>query len=136
MNIKTLVSQLTLLLLFSFSYIISSAQAPTVEQWDKTFGGNDDDEPYSLQQTSDGGYIMGGYSLSNKSDDKAEDSKGSYDYWIVKVDGNGTKQWDKTFGGSNDDVLRSLRQTSDGGYIAGGFSSSGSSSNKTDNSKG
>src|SRR5690349_5289215 len=100
MNTKTLVSQLMLLLLFSFSYIISSAQTPTVKQWDKTLGGSDDDEPYSLQQTSDGGYIMGGYSASNSGGNKTANSKGGYDYWIVKVDSNGNEQWDKTYGGN------------------------------------
>src|SRR4051812_38216832 len=98
MNIKSLVSQLTLLVFFSFFYAISSAQAPAVKQWDKTYGGNDDDEPYSLKQTSDGGYIVGGYSSSNISGNKTENSKGAYDYWIVKMDGSGNKQWDKTYG--------------------------------------
>src|SRR3954447_17093120 len=98
MKTKTLVS-LLILLLFSFSYTISSAQAPPVKQWDKTFGGNDDDEPYALQQTSDGGYIMGGYSASNRSSNKSDNSRGGYDYWVVKVDASGNKQWDKTFGG-------------------------------------
>src|SRR3954467_1571737 len=110
MNIKTLASQFLLLLLFSFSYIISSAQAPPVKQWDKTFGGNDDDEPYSLQPTSDGGYIMGGYSASNRSSNKTDNSNGGYDYWIVKADASGNKQWDKTYGGSNNDYLYSLQQ--------------------------
>jgi hypothetical protein len=131
MNIQTLVSKLLLLLSFSFAYIISSAQAPPVKQWDKTFGGNDDDEPYVFQQTSDGGYILGGYSSSNKSSNKTENSKGGYDYWIIKVDGSGAKQWDKTFGGNDGDYLVSLQQTADGGYILGGYSLSNSSGDKT-----
>ncbi len=136
MNIKTLVRQLMLLLFFSFFYVISSAQAPAVKQWDKTYGGNDDDEPYSLKQTTDGGYILGGYSSSNISGNKTENSKGAYDYWIVKMDGSGNKQWDKTYGGSDEDYLVSLQQTTDGGYILGGYSLSNSSGDKTANSKG
>ena len=72
------------------------AQNPLVRQWDSRFGGSKEDYIYCLQQTSDGGYILGGKSISNSSGDKTDDSWGSNDYWIVKVDscwaaGNGTK---------------------------------------------
>jgi hypothetical protein len=135
MNTTTPLRQLMLLLLL-FSYTLLSAQAPPVKQWDKTFGGNNDDELFSLQQTSDGGYILGGWSISDSSGDKTENSRGNYDYWIVKVDADGTKQWDKTFGGNSDDELYSLQQTTDGGYILGGYSFSDSSGDKTENSRG
>ena len=77
----------------------------------------------SLQQTTDGGYILGGYSFSGINGDKTESKRGLYDYWVVKIDANGVKQWDKRFGGTDDDQLRCLQQTTDGGYILGGFSS-------------
>ena len=102
------------------------------KQWDKRFGGSTEDELYSVQQTFDGGYILGGWSTSDSSGDKTENCRGSQDYWIVKINSSGIKQWDKTFGGSSFDNLCSLTQTVDGGYIAGGLSGSGISGDKTE----
>jgi hypothetical protein len=104
-------------------------------QWDNTIGGKKEDELYSIQQTTDGGYILGGYSTSNISGDKTENCIGSYDYWIVKVDSQGVIQWQNTIGGSNGDVVSSIDQTTDGGYILGGTSSSNISGDKSENSK-
>jgi hypothetical protein len=101
------------------------------KQWDQSFGGNGPDVLSSLQQTSDGGCMLGGYSASGVSGNKTSASRGGYDYWLVKADANGNKQWEQSFGGSLDDYLVSLQQTSDGGYILGGFSNSGASGNKT-----
>lgn len=101
-------------------------------QWDKTIGGTNDDYLFALQQTGDGGYILGGYSSSPKSGEKTEISRNfSNDYWIVKLDVNGTLQWDKTIGGNGDDVLSALQQTTDGGYLLGGSSQSGKSGDRT-----
>jgi len=105
-------------------------------QWDKTLGGNGFDELDVILQTADGGYILGGSSSSDKSIDKTENSRGIYDYWIVKLDTDGNIQWDKTIGGNDNDILRDLRQTSDGGYILGGYSYSDQSGEKTENSRG
>ena len=82
------------------------------EQWDKTFGGSDHDDAHSVQQTSDGGYIIAG----NTHLDGADKS----DFWLVKTDSDGNKEWDKTFGGSGNDCAQSVHQTSDGGYILAG----------------
>ncbi len=101
------------------------------KQWDKDFGGVNDDHLYSLQQTADGGYILGGYSQSGISGDKTQTTWGSWDYWIVKTDSLGNKQWDKDFGGTDYDYLYSIQQTADGGYILGGHSNSGISGDKT-----
>jgi hypothetical protein len=124
------------LLLTGLSHL-TLAQAPApIKQWDKTFGGNDEDELIDVQRTSDGGYVLGGYSRSGVSGDKTQANQGSYDYWVLKLDATGTKQWDKTFGGSQEDKLFSLQQTSDGGYILGGWSDSPSSGDKTQASQG
>jgi hypothetical protein len=114
------------------------------KEWDRTIGGNQRDILTSLQQTNDGGYILGGYSDSGISGDKTQDRYGDYednldcciDYWIVKLDANGNKQWDRTYGGDGYDLLRSLLQTSDGGYILGGDSNSPSSGDKSEGSRG
>jgi hypothetical protein len=81
--------------------------------WDRTYGGRFDDQAYSLIQTTDGGYAVAGYT----------DSKGAggFDFWVIKLDKQGNKIWDRTYGGSADDQAYSLIQTTDGGYaIAGG----------------
>lgn len=117
-------------------YWVVKLNADGTKIWDKTIGGNSNDQLSALQQTSDGGYIIGGFSDSNKGEDKTEDSKGADDYWIVKLDANGTKSWDKTLGASGWDNLLSLQQTSDGGYILGGYSNSDKDGDKTENSKG
>ena len=115
----------------SFDYWIVKIDSIGNKQWDKDFGGNGDDELLSLQQTIDGGYILGGYSNSDSSGDKTQNTWGSYDYWIVKIDSLGNKQWDKDFGGTADDLFLSLQQTVDGGYILGGWSISDSSGDKS-----
>jgi hypothetical protein len=101
-------------------YWVVKLDANGNKQWDKTLGGSDWDWLSSLQQTSDGGYILGGGSVSDAdiAGGKSENNQGR-DYWVVKLDANGNKQWDKTLGGSGWDVLSSLQQTSDGGYILG-----------------
>ena len=104
--------------------------------WDKDFGGTEFDILYSLQQTSDKGYILGGYSESGISGDKTQANQGIEDYWIVKTDSMGNKLWDKDFGGSEYDDLFALQQTTDGGYILGGTSASGISGDKTENTWG
>jgi hypothetical protein len=107
-------------------------------QWQKTIGENNYDYLYSIQQTSDGGYILGGYSNSNMAGDKTGNLDGFefYDYWVVKLDAAGNIQWQNTIGGKANDYLRSIRQTSDGGYILGGYSNSVISGDKTGNSQG
>jgi hypothetical protein len=81
--------------------------------WDKTFGGIDDDSAYLLIQTDDGGYAAAGYTFSF--------GAGKADFWLIKLDSRGNKLWDRTFGGINDDSLRSLVQTDDGGYVLAGI---------------
>jgi hypothetical protein len=83
--------------------------------WQKTFGGSDDDRARSVQETIDGGYIVAGYTWSPS---KWED------VYILKLDANGNKLWEKTFGGSYDERAYCIQQTRDGGYIVAGYTSS------------
>ena len=105
-------------------------------EWQNTIGGSGGDYSLSLQQTADGGYVLGGTSDSNISGDKTENSNGSYDYWIVKTDTSGNIQWQNTIGGNSADYFHSIQQTTDGGYILGGSSCSDISGDKTENNNG
>jgi hypothetical protein len=80
--------------------------------WQKTFGGSNGDYGYSVQQTSDGGYIIAGQTYSS--------GAGLWDAYLVKADPDGNQQWEMTFGGSGQDRVYSVQQTNDGGYIIAG----------------
>ena len=83
--------------------------------WDKTFGGfvsSSGDGGWSVHETEDGGYIVAGYTQSMGS--------GRKDLWLIKTDGQGSRIWDKTFGGREDDVGMSVLPSRDGGYIVAG----------------
>ncbi len=113
------------------------AQNPLIKKWDKRFGGISFDDMWAAPiQTSDGGYLIGGSSQSGISGDKTQSSWGSSDFWIVKIDTLGNKQWDKRFGGISGDGIECMQQTFDEGYILGGGSNSGVSGDKTQPSRG
>ncbi|HOY31027.1 MAG TPA: T9SS type A sorting domain-containing protein [Bacteroidales bacterium] len=102
-------------------WVVKLSVALNIE-WEKSFGGSSDDEAYSVQQTSDGGYIVAGYSNSNDGD--VTGNHGSWDCWLVKLDSAGTLQWQRSFGGTGWEQAWSVRQTSDGGCVFAGFSAS------------
>ena len=87
--------------------------APAAGQWAITYGGSGDDRANSIQQTSDGGYIIAGGTCSF--------GIGNYDYWVLKLNSDGTIVWQKTYGGDGDQNAYSIQQTSDGGYILAGY---------------
>lgn len=101
------------------------------KQWERSFGGIDFDSLLTLQQTVDTGYILGGNSASGISGNKATGHFGEWDCWILKLDPQGNREWEKIFGGNDTDRLLTIRQTFDEGYIAGSQSLSGATGNKT-----
>jgi hypothetical protein len=80
--------------------------------WTATFGGSNYDWGYSVQQTMDGGYVIAGLTTSF--------GAGGEDAWLIKTNTSGDTLWTKTFGGTDDDLAKSVQQTSDGGYIITG----------------
>lgn len=116
----------------TIDYWIVKLNANGIKQWDKRYGGDNVDALTAALQTTDGGYLLGGISTSGISGDKSEPCWGSSDYWIIKIDSLGTKQWDKRFGGTDDDNLSSLCVANDGGYLLGGTSNSPADGDKTD----
>ncbi|MFK8102479.1 MAG: gliding motility-associated C-terminal domain-containing protein [Saprospiraceae bacterium] len=119
-----------------YDYWVVKADSDGVLEWEETFSADGEDRPFTIQETVDGGYIVGGYSNSDMSGDKSENSKGDYDYWVIKMDATGTLEWERTIGGNEADRLYKIIQTTDDGYLLGGFSASDISGDKTSNSEG
>jgi len=85
--------------------------------WTRTYGGDDWDASYSVQQTTDGGYIVGGCTESF--------ALGfGTDLYLLKTDANGDTLWTRTYGGRREEIGQSVQQTTDGGYIFAGYSNS------------
>lgn len=81
-------------------------------EWSKTIGGSIDDFGNEVRQTSDGGFVVTGYTDSY--------GAGGSDVFLIKTDSTGTPIWTKTFGGSDSDLGYSVKETLDGGFIVTG----------------
>ncbi len=107
-------------------------QNPMTKVWDKRYGGSTEDNFSSILPTPDGGFILSGYSYSTAGGDKSDTCRGNSDYWMVKVNSMGIKQWDKTYGGTEQERLESIILTNDGGFLLGGTSESGIGGDKSE----
>ena len=106
-----------LFIIFLNSLLMSTtAFAQPDSLWSRTYGGAGNDVCNAMQQTSDGGYILAGYTDSFGS--------GLADFWLVKTNANGDSLWSRTFGGDGSDVCRAVQETTDGGYILAGYTNS------------
>jgi hypothetical protein len=84
--------------------------------WQKSIGGSKSEIPHAIQETADGGFIVGGFTNSFSALGK--------DYYVVKMDANGLVEWQNRYGGDGADVIRYVLQVSDGGYLVAGFTHS------------
>ena len=96
------------------AWVVKLSNVGTIE-WQKALGGTGKDYAYSIQPTTDGGYIMAGFTDSTDGD--VTGNHGGRDAWIVKLDATGNIVWQKTLGGTNDDSANSIQLNPDGGYI-------------------
>lgn len=87
-------------------------------QWQKCLGGSDTETSLSIQQTIDYGYIVSGVTESNDGD--VNGNHGNDDCWVIKIDSVGSIQWQKCYGGNNNEQINSILATSDSGYIFAG----------------
>ncbi|MGB1247147.1 MAG: hypothetical protein ACPG39_06080, partial [Flavobacteriaceae bacterium] len=86
--------------------------------WKRYFGGSNNDRSYSVAQANDGGFVMIGASESDDFD--ITDSRGSYDYWAVKLNNQGALQWTKSYGGSAIDIAYDIVLAENGNYLVVG----------------
>jgi len=89
-------------------YLIKCDALGLVE-WTKVYGGGSADGAYSLQQTTDGGYIVSAHTSSF--------GAGQHDVYLIKINESGDTLWTRAYGGTSGDYLRAVHQTNDGGYI-------------------
>lgn len=95
--------------------------------WERAYGGLYRDELFSMLEIPGGGYLLGCNSWSDVWMDKSEPSRGQQDFWLIRIDNQGNKLWDKTIGGSGYDQINDLAWAPDGNvYLSGGTVSEGS----------
>ncbi|WP_420321042.1 hypothetical protein [Flagellimonas sp.] len=102
--------------------------------WNKTYGGSKDDRGQSVIQTTDGGYAIVGYAMSDDGD--GSNNEGFHDNWMLRLDASGNILWEKSFGFSGHDHSYDVVQTSDGGFFFSGFLDVTSSGGDGNNGKG
>jgi len=102
----------------SFDFWLLKFNAESQMQWNKTYGGSQDDRGRDIIQTQDGGYAILGSSFS--SDNDVTSNAGQLDYWLAKLDASGSISWQKSFGFSGTDIGISVIQTNDNGYLISG----------------
>lgn len=121
---------------FSWNMLVAKLDLDGAILWQYTYGAPQDERLWKLIPTRDGGFLAGGYSYSGVGGDKTEPNRGDKDVWIIKLNGQGQLQWDKTFGGLFQDELFTMLEMPDGGYLLGCHSNSDISGDKTEASRG
>ena len=102
----------------SFDFLISKFSSKNILEWQKTFGGSDDDRATAIVQTLDGGFAVLGFAKSK--DIAVSENAGSKDFWLLKLTSNGNLLWEKSFGFSGADYGTDLIETKEGGFLITG----------------
>lgn len=87
-------------------------------EWRSYYGGTNNDRAHAVVQSDDGGFVMSGFSESTDFD--ISNSKGSYDFWVLKIDDKGELLWERSFGGSGIEISQDIAKTNDNGYVITG----------------
>jgi hypothetical protein len=126
----------SIIILTCMSLAFTQAFAQLGVDFEKTFGGTDNDFGFDMAATGSGGYILAGYTDSG--DDDVTDTIGNLDFWIVEIDADGVILWEDTYGGTESDFCRSITPASDGGWIVVGstFSTDGDITDNAGNKDG
>ncbi|MGB5420149.1 hypothetical protein [Algibacter sp.] len=121
----------------SFDYWLLKFNQNDILEWQKTYGGSDDDRGNGIIQTSDGGYAILGFSKST--DGSVSENNGAHDFWVSKLDAAGTISWEKNYGFLGADIGNTIIQTQDGGFLLTGTldvsASNGAGNSKSISSK-
>ncbi len=108
----------------NYDYCIWKVKENGDIEWQKSYGGSDNDMLYSIKATNDGGFILAGISNSPISGQKKDNRIGQNDIWILKLDARGTEMWQKTLGGLSEEQLATIIITKDNGFLLGASSES------------
>lgn len=98
--------------------------------WERSFGGAGKDFATCVAETEDGGFVVGGYSASPAGGNKIAPLRGAGDFWLVRLDANGNKLWDQSYGGAGEDCAYSLLVVPGGSMVLAGYSDSSPGGNK------
>jgi len=122
----------------SFDFWLLKFDQNDILQWQKHYGGTDEDRGQDIIQTADGGYAIIGFTKSNSND--VLENNGAQDYWVSKLDASGNISWKKNFGFSGVDIGYSIIETQDNGFLLSGVldvsASNGAGNSKNSNTKG
>jgi len=100
----------------SVDFLVMKIDAVGSIDWQKAYGGSALEIARSVQQTTDGGYVVAGTTRSFGS--------GGVDAWVLRLNGDGTVQWQKTYGGTEDEKAFAIQETDDGGFVVAGYTDS------------
>ncbi len=117
-------------LALSAFYATAKFKPPDIE-WQASFGGTGRDGVFGFQETSDKGFVLGAFSASPPSGNKTSPSYGLNDYWVIRLDKHGRKEWEQTYGGAGDERISKMVILTNGDMVLGGYSTSGTGPIKT-----
>lgn len=123
-------SVIIILLLLAFYSVAQETQVQI--NWERAYGGTQDEQANSIIPTEDGGYIFTGFTESHNGDVQSGNFQ-SQDFWVVKVDKDGSIEWEQTYGGTGNDFAHQIVQSPDNNFLVGGYTTSNDGDIKSSN---